>query len=153
MLALRLPSWFPRLSRRAWIVIGLLWLAIYAILWFIIPIEPTLIVHCDQAVRPIGFGPNNETVITVDWHLGQEESERCLHGPVRLWDVRLPASCAKRSHWTCLYAIPTSVFRIALYERVGSSATRAKVATIREPALIDPRKLPATLDSPPARRR
>jgi hypothetical protein len=38
--------------------------------------------------------------------------------------------------------------------RCGYSITaRANVAVMREPALIDPRRLLATLDSPPARRR
>ncbi len=37
--------------------------------------------------------------------------------------------------------------------RSGSIATRAKVEMIFNPALIEPRKLPATLDCPPRRRR
>jgi hypothetical protein len=38
----------PRLSRRAWLVLAGQWLAIFAILWFAIPITPSVTLHSDH---------------------------------------------------------------------------------------------------------
>lgn len=89
-MGVRVPGWFPRLSRWVWAAVGILWLAISAILWFVVPIQPSMTITTGFPVVPIGFADSSRKLLTLDGHCegdafsGQEIADA---GPVRWWDL------------------------------------------------------------------
>src|SRR5688572_14246131 len=87
----RLLAWFPKLSRRTWIGLGLVYLATLPVLYFMLPIRPTITLHSPEPVVVLGFSDNTQKVVTIGCLLDTYPRIVQLVPPLGTWDLRTGA--------------------------------------------------------------